>query len=210
MDLFYGRMSGNSARSLFALYEARAVFTPHLLDTRGGENRAAAYLALNPMGKIPALTDGAFRVWESNAINLYVAERYPASGLLPSTIEGRAGVNRWLFFQTGHVTPACQAVFRFTSRRIQDFWKTQGDVKAAEAGTKELDRWLPVLEGVLAGRDWLEGEFTLADIAYAPHLWLIVDAGFDLSPYPAVDAWLQRMLARPAWRRTAEMVFWGA
>ena len=209
MDLFYGRMSGNSARSLFALYEARAVFTPHLLDIHGGENRAAAYLALNPMGKIPALTDGDFRVWESNAINLYVAERYPASGLLPSTIEGRAGVNRWLFFQTGHVTPACQAVFRFTSRRVQDFWKTQGNAKDAEAGAKELDRWLPVLEGVLSGRDWLEGEFTLADIAYAPHLWLIVDAGFDLSTYPAVDAWLERMLARPAWRRTAEMVFWG-
>ena len=92
MDLFYGRMSGNSARSLFALYEADAVFTPNLLDTHGGENRAAAYLALNPMGKIPALTDGTFRLWESNAINLYVAERYPASGLLPATIEGRAGV----------------------------------------------------------------------------------------------------------------------
>jgi len=67
-----------------------------------------------------------------------------------------------------------------------------------------------VLEGALAGRDWLEGDFTLADIAFAPHLWLIVDAGFDLSPYPAVDAWLDRMLARPAWRRTAEMVFSGS
>ena len=207
MDLFYGRMSGNSARSLFALYEANAVFTPNMLVTHGGENRAAAYLALNPMGKIPSLTDGTFRLWESNAINLYVAERYPASGLLPATIEGRAGVNRWLFFQTGHVTPACQPIFRATSRRMQDFWKIHGDAQAAEAGRKELARWLPVLEGALAGRDWLEGDFTLADIAFAPHLWLIVDAGFDISPYPAIDAWLARMLARPAWSQTAEMVF---
>jgi len=89
VDLFYGRMSGNSARSLFALYEANAVFTPHALDTHGGENRAAAYLALNPIGKIPALTDGDFRIWESNAINLYVAEKYPASALLPAIVVGR-------------------------------------------------------------------------------------------------------------------------
>ena len=140
MDLFYGRMSGNSARSLFALYEADAVFTPHVLDTNAGENRAAAYLALNPMGKIPALTDGAFRIWESNAINIYVAEKYPSSALLPATIEGRAGVNRWLFFQTGHVTPACQQIFRVTSRRMQEFWKLPVDAQAAEAGRKELAR----------------------------------------------------------------------
>jgi glutathione S-transferase len=207
MDLFYGRVSGNSARSVFGLYEAGALFTPRLLDTRSGENRDTDYLAVNPMGKIPALANGSFRLWESNAINWYVAETHPAAGLLPATIEGRAAVQRWLFFQAAHVSPACVPLFRATNRRVQEFWQTTGDAQAAEAARKELVRWLPVLESALAGREWLEGAFSLADIAYAPHLWLIVEGGFDLAHYPVVRAWLERLLARPAWSRSAELVF---
>jgi len=150
MDFYYGRMSGNSARAAFGLSEAGASFQPHLLDTRAGENRGAAYLAVNPMGKIPALVDGPLRLWESNAA---------------------------------------------------------GDTQAAEAGRKELARYLPVLEGALADRDWLEREFSLADIAYAPHLSLVAEGGFDLSPYPRVRAWLDRLLARPAWRKAAGTIF---
>jgi glutathione S-transferase len=207
MDLFYGRMSGNSARSVFGLYEAGAQFTPRLLDTRRGENRVAGYLAVNPMGKIPALADGSFRLWESNAINWYVAEKHPAADLLPGNIEGRAAVQRWLFFQAAHVTPACVPLFRATNRRVQEFWQTKGDPRAADVARKELARWLPVLESSLAGREWLEGAFSLADVAYASHLWLIVEGGFDLAPYPGVRAWLDRLLARPAWCKAAELVF---
>jgi len=207
MDLFYGRVSGNSARSAFGLHEAGAQFTPRLLDTRSGANRVADYLSVNPMGKIPALVDGSFRLWESNAINWYAAEKHPAAGLLPATIEGRASVQRWLFFQAAHVSPACVPLFRATNRRVQEFWQTEGDAQAAEAARKELARWLPVLESALAGREWLEGAFSLADVAYAPHLWLIVEGGFDLAQYPMVRAWLERLLARPAWQRAAELVF---
>jgi glutathione S-transferase len=207
MDLFYGRVSGNSARSVFGLHEAGARFTPRLVDTRAGENRLPGYLALNPMGKIPALADGDFRLWESNAINWYAAEKHPAAGLIPPTIEGRAAVQRWLFFQAAHVTPACVPLFRATNRRVQEFWQTRGDPAAAEAARRDLARWLPVLQGALAGREWLEGAFSLADVAYAPHLWLVVEGGFDLGPYPAVGAWLERLLARPAWRKAADLVF---
>jgi len=207
MELFYGRMSGNSARAVFGLLEAGAQFTPRLVDTRSGENKRPEYLAINPMGKIPAFTDGDFRLWESNAINWYVAEKHPASRLLPSTMEGRASVQRWLFFQSAHVSQACVPLFLATHPRVQEFWGTRGDVSAADKGRKELGRWLPVLENALTLREWLEGAFSLADIAYAPHLSLIADVGFDLSPYPAVRSWLERLLARPAWKKTAERVF---
>ena len=83
MDLYFGLMSGNSARAVFGLTEAGAPFRLQLLDTRKGENRSAAYLAINPMGKIPALVDGALKLWESNAINWYAAEKFPAARLLP-------------------------------------------------------------------------------------------------------------------------------
>ena len=206
MDFYYGRMSGNSTRAAFGLVEAGVPFQPHLVDTQKGENRTAAYLAINPMGKIPALKDGPLTLWESNAINWYAAEKFPGARLLPSSIEGRARVQRWLFFQAAHVTPACVPLFLATNARAQAFWNTSGNPQAVEAARKELARYLPVLEAALDGRQWLEEQYSLADVAYAPHLHLVAEGGFDYSPYPRVRAWLDRLLARPAWRKAADLV----
>ena len=208
MDFYYGRCSGNSARVAFGLIEAGATFQPHLIDTRKGENRSAEYLAVNPMGKIPALVDGELKLWESNAINWYVVEKLK-SRLLPASLAARASVQRWLFFQAAHVTPACISVFRATNARVQAFWQTTGDPKALEAGRKELARFLPVLEAALANRDWLEGDFSLADIAYAPHFFLVAEGGFDFSPYPRLRAWQDRLEKRPGWKKAQEMIFAG-
>ena len=65
----------------------------------------------------------------------------------------------------------------------------------------------PVLEQALVGREWLEGTFSIADIAFAPHLWILSEGGFDLSATPGVRAWLARVLARSAWRSAVDMVF---
>jgi len=207
MELFFSRMSGNSGRAVFALFEAGVPWRQHPLDTRAAQNRQADYLARNPMGKVPALQDGSFTLWESNAINWYVAEKHPESKLLPSSLEGRAAVQRWMFFQTGHISPACLPVFRDTNARLQAFWKYQPDAAAAAAARKELARFLPVLESALDGRDWLEGEFSLADIAYAPHFLLIAGGGFDFSPYPQLTRWLERLFQRPAWKQTVQLLY---
>ena len=207
MDFHFGKNSGNSARSAFALYEAGASCTPHALDVPAGASRAAAYRALNPMGKTPALLDGATALWESNAINWYVAETHPEAQLLPSTPAGRASVQRWLFFQAAHVSPAATAVNRELSARHRNFWKLEPDPRAAEAGRQELSRYLPVLDGALAESGWLEPQFSLADVAYAPHLAFLVEGGFDFSATPRVRAWLERLLARPAWLQARALVF---
>ena len=209
MDFYYGRMSGNSARAALGLAEAGAPYLPRLLDTSRGEHQTPAYLAVNPMGKIPSLVDGETRLWESNAINWYAAEKFPQSRLLPSSAGGRASVQRWLFFQAAHVSPACVPVFRATHRRVQEFWKTKGDPQAAQTGLKELARYLPVLEAALAGGEWLEGQFSLADIAYLPHLALIEEGGFDFCPHPRVAGWLKRLQQRPSWRKVRELIFAG-
>src|SRR4051812_27794738 len=160
MDFYFGRMSGNSARAAFGLVESGARLEPHLLDVERGENKAAAYLAVNPMGKIPSLVDGDVRLWESNAINWYAAEKNPQAHLLPASIEGRAVVQKWLFSQAAPVSPACVPVFRATNARVQGFWKTKGDAQAAENGRKELARYLPVVEAGLGSGDWLAGAFS--------------------------------------------------
>src|SRR6266849_4602669 len=95
MDFYYGRNSGNSARAAFGLFESGAPFEPRQLNIKANQNREPAYLAINPMGKIPALVDEGIVLWESTAINWYVAERYPMSGLLP-VVRRQLGGRDWL------------------------------------------------------------------------------------------------------------------
>lgn len=208
MDFYYGPVSGNSSRVAFCLEETGASYTPHRLDTKAAENQSPAYLAVNPMGKIPSLTDGALLLWESNAINWYLAEKFPKARLLPETIEGRAEAHRWLFFQVAHVTPACIPVMRGTNARISAYWGGARDQAAIDRGRTELARYLPVIEQRLQGREWLLDRFSIADLAYAPHLGFgVKGGGFDFAPYPRVGAWLDRMLLRPAWLAAEKLIF---
>ncbi len=79
------------------------------------------------------------------------------------------------------------------------------DAQEAENGRKELARFLPVLEGALTNADWLVGDYSLADIAFAPHLGFLVPYGFDFPGTPRVRAWLERIRARPAWHKSARV-----
>jgi glutathione S-transferase len=207
MDFYFGPFSGNSARVAFALFEADIPFEPHFIHTARGDQRAPEYRAINPVGKVPAIVDGTLSLWESNAINWYLAEKHAESRLLPQSVEGRARIQKWLFFQIAHVWQACGAIFRATHPGYLKAWNRTADPAAAEAGRVELDRYLPVLEGALEDRDWLEKRFSLADITYAPHLWLAREAGASLAATPRVDAWLTRMVERPAWQKLQPMIF---
>ena len=207
IDFYFGKNSGNAARTALALYELEVPFEAHAIDLR--KPRSAAYLAVNPLGKVPTLVDGGTTLWESNAINWYLAEKHPRAGLLPSTPEGRAEALRWAFFQAAHVSPAATAVHRSINPAHVRYLGQHTDPQEAAHGRKELARFLPVLEQVLAERDWLLGAYSLADVAFAPHLGFLVQYGFDFPGTPRVRAWLERIRARPAWQKTAALVFDG-
>lgn len=208
MELYFTQNSGNSARVVFALIEASVEYKPYQLDHRAGDTRNAAYLAINPMGKVPALISGDFVLWESNAINWYVAQKKPEARLLPETLEGQANVLKWQHFQSAHVSPACAPIYRARSPRVQAAWGVRGDPASADAASTELTRYLAVLEARLLGRSWLEDHFSIADIAYAPHLWMVDECGgYDFSAFPAVRGWLNRLFERVAWQRTLQIIF---
>jgi glutathione S-transferase len=207
VDFYFGKNSGNAARTALALFEVGVPFEAYALDLR--EPRSPEYLALNPLGKVPTLVDGATTLWESNAINWYLAEKHARAALLPSTPEGRATVLRWTFLQTAHVSPAATAVHRSINPAHVRYLGQHTDPQEAEGGRKELARYLPVLEHALAKADWLLGEYSLADIAFAPHLGFLVQYGFDFPETPRVRAWLERIRARPAWQKAHALVFDG-
>jgi len=207
VDFYFGKNSGNAARSALALYEVGVPFDAHALDLR--KPRSAEYLAINPIGKVPTLVDGTTTLWESNAINWYLAERYPQARLLPSRPDARAAVLRWAFFQVAHVSPAATAVHRSINPAHVRYLNQHTDRQEAEQGRKELARLLPVLESALERADWLVDEYSIADIAFAPHLGFLVQYGFDFPGTPRVRAWLERIRARPAWQKTHALIFDG-
>src|SRR5262249_59778576 len=85
------------------------------IDPTKGEHRGREFLAVNPAGKLPVLVDGDFILTESIAIVLYLAEKYPEKGLLPSGLRARAEVNRWLFFTATELEQPLWRMARHTS-----------------------------------------------------------------------------------------------
>ena len=84
----------------------------HHVSFKDRETHTPEYLAINPMGRVPALVDGDFRLWESNAILAYLATVFPQTRALPTDARGRADVDRWLHWQSCHLTPAALSSYR--------------------------------------------------------------------------------------------------
>jgi glutathione S-transferase len=169
------------------------------LDFRKGENKTPSYLAINPNGKVPALVDGDFVLWESRAINAYLAGLKPERGLYPDDLKKRAVIDQWSYWQSIHLGPAIQRVVleRFLKRL---FGMGEPDQNAIEAGLKEVAQFLPVLDANLAGKDWIAGDLSLADFAVASTFIYRKPAGIPLDGNPNVAAWIERMEARPSWQ----------
>ena len=183
MDFYFGKVSGNSTRAAFGLFESGCEFTPHVLDNKAGENRTPDYLAINPMGKIPSLVDGAFKLWESNAINWYAAEKNPSAHLLPDSLPGRADVQRWLMFQAAHVTPACIPIMRATHRRMTlrgRFGDLFRRVDALITPTVPVTAFAAGTIGV----DEIDGRKIDRHLGWSPFTWPINLAGLPAATVP--------------------------
>jgi glutathione S-transferase len=151
--------------------------------------RGAEHFAHQPFGQVPWLTDGELSIFESGAILLHLGER--SSALMPSDPRTRSAVIEWLFAALNSVEAASLpwTIFKFS-----------GDI-AETPGRTHLDAFLESrlqrMEAVLAGREWLAGTFSVADILMADVLRL-VDRFDGLVQYPACRAYVARATARPA------------
>src|SRR5271167_432542 len=193
MTKLHGTSRSRSARSLWALEELGVTYE-HLPVTTT-ETKSAAHLKLNPNARIPVLEDEGVVVWESMAINLYLAEKYGKNSLWPSDPAGRAAAYQWSFWAMTEVEPPLLTVLRNRALLPAD----QRDEKAAQAAVEELKTPMNVLEGSLKGREYLLGDkFTIADLNVAAVMSWAPMMKLDLSSTPAVAAWLQKCLGREA------------
>jgi len=183
--------SGNGYKVRLLLNALGLPYTLIEKDILAGETRTAEFLKLNANGRIPLLqlNDGRC-IAESNAILLYLAE---GTELLPTDKFEKAKVNEWLFFEQYNHEPNI-AVVRF--------WMTHGGPTAEQEALLPAKRSagyaaLGVMEKQLKHSLFLTGDhFTIADIALYAYSHVAHEGGFDLSDYPAISSWLDRIAAR--------------
>jgi len=200
MIKLYGTAQSRAGRSLWALEEAGVKYE-QVLVAFASETRAPAYLKINPNGHVPALDDNGTIIWESMAINLYVAEKY-AKTLWPSTVETHAACYQWSFWAMTEVeTPL---VNTFMHRAILP--ADQRDEKIALASVEALKAPFKVLDDHLQKSEYLLGkEFTIADLNVASVVSIAQLIQLDLSATPTALEWLQKCAGRPANQRVAGM-----
>ena len=201
MIKMYGTARSRSGRTLWALEELGLKYE-HLPISFTGETKKPEYLKINPNGHIPAIDDGGTIVWESMAINLYLAEKYGKGGLWPSTVEQHAACYQWSFFGMTEIEPLVMTVFMNRMLLPQE----QRNESAAATAAEDLKKPFKVLDNQLHDREYLLGkEFTIADLNVASVSSLAAFAGLDLSATPATQKWLQTCVARPANQKAVAM-----
>ena len=185
--------SGNCYKVRLILHRLGLPFRVVETDTFAGATRTAAFLALNPNGKVPLLVlpDGR-RLAESNAMLLHLAE---GTKYVPADPYDRALCYQWLFFEQYSHEPFI-AVARSWMHLIE------GGREKAAGRLPELHRRgyaaIRVMEDRLAAEPWFAGSaYSIADIALFAYTHVAHQGGFDLAPYPAVRAWLDRFAAEP-------------
>ncbi|WP_071190637.1 glutathione S-transferase family protein [Trichormus sp. NMC-1] len=151
-----------------------------MLDMKAGEHLQPEYLAINPVGKVPAIVDGDFKLWESGAILLYLAEKY---GKTAFSLEERAIFSQWVLFANSTLATG---IFIEANRE------------------KEMPRLLTPLNEIFGQQPFVLGdEFTVADVAVGSMLGYIpIMLKLDLSSYPAVLNYIKQVSERPAFQKS--------
>ena len=196
MQLYQFPLSPNCKRVRVMAAELGIELEVKNLDFRTGDAKAPAYLALNPMGKVPTLVDGDFVLWESPAILTYLARKH--GKLLPDDARGLAETVRWTTWHARHLDPAVGTVV--FERLLKVMQGGQPDPRRVDDAAHEIARYAPVLDHQLAGREWIIGAFTIADISIGTSIEVGAMAKVDWSAYPNVTAWFERLRARPSWK----------
>ncbi|WP_428631365.1 glutathione S-transferase family protein [Sphingopyxis sp.] len=192
--IFYTNPMSRGQIARWMLEEVGAPYEPRILDY-GTTMKDAAYLAINPMGKVPALVHDGKVVTECAAICAYLADAFPDAGLAPAPAD-RADYYRWLFFTSG---PVEQAI---TAKHFGV--EPEGDQQRM-AGFGSLDMALDALESAVAGRAFVAGDrFSAADVYVGSQIDWGLQFG-TIASRPAFEAYVAPLRERTAYKRAKEI-----
>ncbi|MBR9762875.1 MAG: glutathione S-transferase [Rhodobacteraceae bacterium] len=198
----YSFPTPNGVKVSIALEELGLPYEAHKVTLADADVKSPEFLSLNPNNKIPAIIDPngpdgkPIGLFESGAILVYLAEK--TGKLMPAEGPGKYEVQKWLFWQMGGLGPMLGQLgffYKFAGAEIED-------PRPRERYINEAKRLLGVLNGALEGRDWVAGDYSIADIAIVPWLNGIEFYGarevLEWDSFPNLQPYLDRFYARPA------------
>ena len=194
MITLYGDLRSRAHRVAWMLKELELPFEhvpTHFLD---GSTRTPEYLDINPNGRVPALKDGDLVLFESLAINLYLARKH-GGPLAPVDLREESLAMQWSIW----VLTEIEKPLLLAAANLFLFAEEQRNAEEAAAMTRKLGRPFKVLDAHLRKRPYLLGDrFTVADLNVSAVMTLAPLSQMDLSEWPALNAWLTQCLERPA------------
>ena len=194
MIKLYGTVMSRAGRAAWTLEELGLKYE-HVPISFQGDTRKPEYLKINPNGHIPSLDDNGLIIWESMAINLYLAEKYGKAPFWPATVEGHAGAYQWSFWGMTELEPHLITILMNKMFLPAE----QRSETAAKNAATALQAPLKILDDRTKSQEYLLGkDFTIADLNVASVMDLSTFIGFDLSATPAAQKWFQKCVTRPA------------
>jgi GST-like protein len=186
----YTSPTPNGYKVSVALEEMGLAYSVRSVDLMKGEQKTLAFLAISPNGRVPALVDDGFAIFESGAILVYLAEK--TGKLMPADLHGRSRVMQWLMFQMGGIGPMmgqANVFYRYFPEKIPAaIARYQGEVR----------RLFTVLDGQLAKGEFLAGDYSIADIANWCWVRTARWSGVETAGLPNLERWVAAIAERPA------------
>lgn len=199
--LYCFAQSGNAYKAALMLALAGADWEPVFVDFFNGETRTPEYRALNAMGEAPILDHGDLRLTQSGVILDYLARRFPDFG--PTSEEERREILRWTLWDN-HKLTSCIATLRFQLKFLPEEKRLP---EVIDFFTRRSGAALRVLDHHLFHRDWIAGDhLTTADLSCVGYLYYDHEFPHDLTTFPNIDRWRQRIAALPGWRHPYDLM----
>ena len=193
----------NAHKVTIALEEMGLAYDVVMIDILHDEQFEPEFTAINPNNRIPALVDGDVTVFESAAILQYLGRK--TGRFYPADEPTRSRIDSWLFWQMAGLGPMSGQVNYFTRAATKPERKPEDTAFALSRYTRETRRLFGVLERGLAGRDFLAGDYSIADMCCWTWIARYPDNGGGLADFPALAAWQAAIAARPAVQRGLEV-----
>jgi glutathione S-transferase len=203
MIQIYGQVKSSAGRCFWLLEELGLPYEQKNVDFSLKEHKSDWFLKINPNGKVPAMVDGNFTLFESMAINYYLTEKYKPS-FMGNTIEEKAMTHQWSFWaiselQAPFVEILIQKVFIPEERR---------NYKIIEDNEKMLTDLVAVFDNSLNNKKFINGnEFTLADLNVASVVSIAHAINFSLEKYHNINKWFSAISERPSFQKYMNLRF---
>jgi glutathione S-transferase len=202
MKLYYDPITVNCRKVAAGLGLMGVPFEEARVDYFNAGHKAPDYVAINPNAALPALVDGDFKLWESNAILQYAADKNEAFAYYPRDLETRADIHRWCLWEAAHWFPSCYVYL--VEYVVKPLLNQEPDPAVTDREAPNWHKLAGILDDRLSKQPWLCGEqVTLADIVVAAPMHLYEYQKLPLEAHPNLRRWMTEGIEElPCWQAT--------